>query len=98
MSFFFIPFEPVVSLGFMKPKVFTKKYLQKYIVFYKILYYNFATYKEFEKIKFIPSSKLYYKFSVYLYERIIWLMESKNGTPDISIGSRGNLNKKDLLD
>jgi len=50
------------------------------------------------KIKFIPSSKLYYKFSVYLYERIIWLMESKNGTADISISSRGNLNKKDILD
>ena len=50
------------------------------------------------KIKFIPSSELYYKFSIYLYERIIWLMESRNGIADISISSRGNLNKKDLLD
>ena len=50
------------------------------------------------KIKFIPSSKLYYKFSVYLYERIIWLMESKNGVADISISSRSNLNKNNLLD
>lgn len=50
------------------------------------------------KIKFIPSSKLYYKFSIYLYERIIWLMESKNGIADINISSRGNLNKKDLLE
>ena len=50
------------------------------------------------KIKFIPSSKLYYKFSIYLYERIIWLMESKNAVADISISSRGNLNKSDLLE
>lgn len=47
-------------------------------------------------IKFLPSKDIYNYFSGYLYERICWFMNEKNGVANISISSRGNLSKKKL--
>lgn len=47
-------------------------------------------------IKQIPSNNIYSYFSGYLYERICWLMNSKNGVANINISSRGNLSKDKL--
>lgn len=48
-------------------------------------------------IKFIQSNKIYFYFSGYLYERICWLMNYKNGKANIIISTRGQLKKSDLL-
>lgn len=47
-------------------------------------------------IKMIPSNNIYNYFSGYLYERICWYMNEKNGIANINISSRGNLSKKSL--
>lgn len=49
-------------------------------------------------IKMIPSNNIYNYFSGYLYERICWFMNEKNGIANINISSRGNLSKKCLND
>ncbi len=51
-----------------------------------------------KSIKFIPSNNIYNFFSGYLYERICWYMNEKNGIANINISSRGNLSKKKLSD
>lgn len=48
-------------------------------------------------IKFIQSNRIYFYFSGYLYERICWLMNYKNGKANIIISTRGQLKKSDLL-
>lgn len=47
-----------------------------------------------KSIKLIPSNNIYNYFSGYLYERICWFMQEKNGIANINISSRGNLSKK----
>ena len=47
-------------------------------------------------IKFLPAKDIYNYFSGYLYERICWFMNEKNGVANINISSRGNLSKKKL--
>jgi len=47
-------------------------------------------------IKMIPSNNIYNYFSGYLYERICWFMNEKNGIANINISSRGNLSKQSL--
>lgn len=49
-----------------------------------------------KSIKLIPSNNIYNYFSGYLYERICWFMQEKNGIANINISSRGNLSKKSL--
>lgn len=48
-------------------------------------------------IKFIQSNRIYFYFSGYLYERICWFMNYKNGKANIIISTRGQLKKSDLL-
>lgn len=49
-----------------------------------------------KSIKFIPSSNMYNYFSGYLYERICWVMQERNGIANINISARGNLSKESL--
>ncbi|MDO4612328.1 MAG: hypothetical protein Q4B29_02640 [Candidatus Saccharibacteria bacterium] len=49
-------------------------------------------------LRLIQSNDVYNYYSGYLYERICWLMQLRNGVANIHLSSRSNLKKKALVD
>lgn len=49
-------------------------------------------------IRFIHSVDIYNHFSGYLFERICWFMRDNNAIANINISSRGNLERKKLIE
>lgn len=50
-----------------------------------------------DEIKRVPTDKIYYYYSGYLYERICWYMEEQKGVCNINISHRGNLKANDII-
>ena len=78
-----------------------KGYPNKLMIMYKVSKENITIINiviDTTKIKFIHSVDIYNHFSGYLFERICWFMRDNNAIANINISSRGNLEKKKLIE